>query len=264
VAGHPSSHAFAAGDVVVLAMKSQHTAAALADLSAVAPAETPIVCAQNGVENERVALRMFANVYGTCVMCPATHVRPGVVQAHSAPTPGILDTGRYPEGTDAFVERLTSAFEAAGFSSGPQPRIMRWKYLKLLMNLANAVEALCGPEARDGELVRRARQEGDACLEAAGIDVASPEEDRRRRADWLKLRPIEGDRWRGGSSWQSLARGASSIEADYLNGEVVLLGRRHGVPTPVNELLQREAGRAVREGRAPGSISEASLLQAAG
>ena len=31
------------------------------------------------------------------------------------------------------------------------------------------------------------------------------------------------------------------IEADQLNGEIVLLGRLHGVPTPVNELLQAVA-----------------------
>ena len=48
----------------------------------------------------------------------------------------------------------------------------------------------------------------------------------------------------GGSSWQSLVRGTGSIEADYLNGEMCLLGRLHGVPTPVNELLQRRANAA--------------------
>lgn len=29
---------------------------------------------------------------------------------------------------------------------------------------------------------------------------------------------------RGGSSWQSLARGTGTVEADYLNGEISLLG----------------------------------------
>ena len=33
--------------------------------------------------------------------------------------------------------------------------------------------------------------------------------------------------------------GSGSIETDYLNGEIVLLGRLHGVPTPVNALLQQ-------------------------
>ena len=63
-----------------------------------------------------------------------------------------------------------------------------------------------------------------------------------------------------GSGWQSLARGTGSIEVDQLNGEVVLLGRLHGVPTPVNELLQQVGHELVQAGAAPGSLTEAELL----
>ena len=52
------------------------------------------------VENERAALRFFPNVYGVCVMCPAVHLEPGVVQAYSTPVPGILHLGRFPSGAD--------------------------------------------------------------------------------------------------------------------------------------------------------------------
>jgi 2-dehydropantoate 2-reductase len=65
----------------------------------------------------------------------------------------------------------------------------------------------------------------------------------------------------GASSWQSLARGTGSIEADYLNGEIVLLGRIHGVPTPVNLVLQRLASTAAREGWRPGSLPADELIQ---
>ena len=50
----------------------------------------------------------------------------------------------------------------------------------------------------------------------------------------------------GGSSWQSIMKGSGDIEADYLNGEIVLLGRLHGVPTPVNRALQRMANDLAR------------------
>src|SRR5215510_7023189 len=56
-AEHPAEAAPRAGDVVVLAMKGQHTAAAIDELAACAPPGVAVVCAQNGVENERVALR---------------------------------------------------------------------------------------------------------------------------------------------------------------------------------------------------------------
>jgi 2-dehydropantoate 2-reductase len=62
---------------------------------------------------------------------------------------------------------------------------------------------------------------------------------------------------------QSLTRGAGSIEADFLNGEIVLLGRERGVPTPVNEALQRLANRAAADRLPPGSLSPAEIFAAA-
>jgi len=256
---HPARIEWRPGDVVLLAVKTQDAAPALRDLAAVAPPEVPVVCLLNGVESERLALRCFANVYAVCVVCPTTHLTPGVVQAWSAPTTGTLDLGRYPTGVDATAEAIAAAFCAATFSAQARPHIMRWKYGKLLSNLGNAVEALCGAAARQSPLAALARREGLACFAAAGIACISDEEDAARRT-LLRLRPIAGQKRLGGSSWQSLQRGAHSIESDYLNGEIVLLGRLHGVPTPVNALLQRLANDAARAGRPPGTMSPDEIL----
>ena len=249
--------------VVLLAVKGQHTEHALAQL-AVAPPSTPVVCMQNGVENERRVLRHFRHTYGVCVMCPASQLRPGVVQLHSAPVSGMLDVGRYPAGIDDTGQSIADAIATTTFLSVARPAIMRWKYRKLLMNLANAVEALCGPEGRFSPLAREAQREGTEALAAAGIDVASSEEDRERRDDHLQLSPTSSGEWRGGSSWQSLARGSGSIEAEFLNGEIVLLGALHGVATPVNAVLQRLAVRATAEGAPPGSWRMHDLSELAG
>jgi len=96
-------------------------------------------------------------------------------------------------------------------------------------------------------------------IAAVGIDCASAEEDAERRGDLLRMRPIEGERRGGGSSWQSLARGTGTIEADLLNGEIVLLGRLHDVPTPVNALLQQVANELARAKAPPGSLTVADL-----
>ena len=56
-AADPAELGVGAGDVVLLATKSQDTAGALAALRRAGAVEVPIVCLQNGVENERVALR---------------------------------------------------------------------------------------------------------------------------------------------------------------------------------------------------------------
>ena len=249
--------------VVLLAVKGQHTDHALTQLS-VAPPLTPVVCMQNGVENERRVLRHFPHTYGMCVMCPASQLRPGVVQIHSAPVSGLLDLGCFPAGIDALGQAIADAIATTTFQSVARPDIMRWKYRKLLMNLANAVEALSGPGGRFGPLAKEAQREGNAVLAAAGIDVASSEEDRERRGDFLQLAPTSSGEWQGGSSWQSLARRAGSIEAEFLNGEVVLLGALHGVPTPVNALLQRLAVRAAADGTEPGTWRIEDLSELAG
>ena len=248
----PADARIAPGDAVLLAMKSQDTAGALDALRRSADHETPVVCVQNGVDNERSALRLFPHVYAVCVMCPASHLEPGVVWQHSVPIPGMLDIGRYPTGLDQTAATVAAAFRAGGFQSIERPDLMRWKYRKLLLNLANAAQALFEDGGRS--VARRAQEEGEACLRGAGIDFASSAEDRERRGDVLQIKEMEGRPYRGGSSWQSLQRGTGSIESDFLNGEISLLGRLHGVPTPVNDLLQRLAWAAATGGREPGFL----------
>jgi 2-dehydropantoate 2-reductase len=139
---------------------------------------------------------------------------------------------------------------------------MSWKYRKLLMNLGNAVEAVCGREGFRSRLGEMVQAEGEAVLAAAGISVVSVEEDRARRGDALTIQPVGGEERRaGGSSWQSLLRGTGTIETDDLTGEIVLLGRLHGVPTPANRVLQDLAAEMARTGEPPASRSVDEVLR---
>jgi 2-dehydropantoate 2-reductase len=252
---HPPEITFTEDDVVLLTMKTQDTEPALDELRAAAGEHVRVICAQNGVENERLALRRFSRVYAMLVILPATHLEPGVVIAHAAPVSGILDAGRYPSGVDDTIERVASDISACGFSMNAVAEPMRLKYAKLLGNLGNALQAACGFDGNIGALYARLRDEAVDCYRAAGIEWTSDEEmNERRRAMSRPSETVGGTRRAGGSSWQSIARGAGSIETDYLNGEITLLGRLYGVPTPANEAMQRIAARMVREGMAPGSI----------
>jgi 2-dehydropantoate 2-reductase len=243
-------------DTVFLTIKSNDTRDVIDDLERVAPPQIAVVCAQNGVENERLALRKFPHVYGLCVMCPATHLEPGVVRAGSSPVTGLMDLGRWPQGIDERAEGLASILRASTYESVAREDIARWKWGKLLMNLGNAVQAVCGTDRPAKELTRRVREEGIAVLRAAQIDYVDREEDEARRGNLLTVDRSRG----GGSSWQSLERATGSIETDYLTGEVVLRGRLHGVATPTNALLQRLANQLARERRPPGAWSEAEVL----
>lgn len=253
------------GDVVLLATKSQDTAGACASLAAAAANPVPIVCLQNGVANEAVVLRWFPDVYAVPVMLPALHLEAGVVQASSAPITGILDIGRYPEGVDDTAEQIAAAFVASTFHSEARPDVMAWKWRKLFSNCLNAVEALTGALAAGSdetvEVVRLVGAECERVVAAAGIAVVSRQDDVARRGDVMNIAPVNGADRPGGSTWQSLARG-TGIETDYLNGEIVLRGRLHGVPTPVNEWLQRAVRTAAATGAGPGSMTVADVLTA--
>ncbi|MEO3854396.1 2-dehydropantoate 2-reductase N-terminal domain-containing protein [Acrocarpospora sp. B8E8] len=248
-------------DVLLLSVKTQDTTAAL-DLWAGAPVRgggtaaerLPIICAQNAVENERAALRHFPRAYGMLVWLPALHLEPGTVAAYGAPLSGMLPLGRYPQGVDEFSEQVAEALSKSVFTSWPDPDIMRWKYAKLLGNLGNAIEALCGPGPGREPVMTQAVAEGRAALNAAGISYATPQEEQDKRGNRADLVAIDGFPRPGGSSWQSLAKSSGTIEADFINGEIALLGRLHNIPTPTNIVLQREANRFARERREPGSM----------
>ena len=99
-----------------------------------------------------------------------------------------------------------------------------------------------------------------ACLEAAGIEYVSEEEDSARRGTTLQWGSAASQSRPGASMWQSMARGVS-IEADYLNGEIVLLGRLYGVPTPTNAALLELVKQAARQRIPPGSLSVDEVIR---
>ncbi len=252
-------------EVVMLATKSQDTAGALGTLRAAAPEGTPVVCLQNGVENERTALRMFESVYGAVVMAPTAHLEPGIVQAYGTRLSGVIDVGCYPSGVDERCEAIARALGESSFSSGARPDIMRFKYAKLINNLLNAVDAIVEPGPDSEELTRLAQEEGRTVLRAAGIAfTAEGVNDVIARWQRLDVQPIAGRERAGSSTRQSITRGTPTVETDYLNGEIVLLGRLHGVSTPVNQALCELSERHVRERRAPRTVPAEEVLASAG
>ena len=141
-AGSPAELQFSDQDVVILTMKAQDTSAALDALEMAGGRDVAIVCCQNGVANERMAARRFDRVYAMLVALPATFMEPGVVLGWSTPVAGVLDVGRFPDGTDALCDQLGADLGDAGFICRPDPVVMRLKYAKLLTNLGNGFDAI--------------------------------------------------------------------------------------------------------------------------
>ena len=259
VVAAPHDIQFCPDDVVFLAMKGQDTAEALDALRAAGVTTQAIVCAQNGVNNERAALRHFPNVYGMTVMLPADYVTPGEVICYGTPKLGLVDIGRYPQGLDDNVALIATALDSAGFAAFPLEHVMQSKYGKLRDNLGNVVEAALGHGARSGTLMAPIQAEADRVYDAAGIvRIAIGNADPRRKG-LMEMGAVEGVTRTGGSSIQSLKRGTGTIETDWLNGEIVLLGGLHGVPTPLNAGLVAIGRELVEKGAKPGSMTEADL-----
>jgi 2-dehydropantoate 2-reductase len=231
-------------DVVFLAVKAQDAELAIRDI----PPEVPIVCLTNGIAAERLVARRVRRVFGAYVFVPASHLVPGSVQLWASPVAGAIDVGAYPHGSDELANAISTTLRRAGFMSELRQDIMRHKRGKLLGNLGNVIEALCGPFDGELEIETRARDEGVACFAAAGLDYVIGE---TRTVD---VRPIRGTTRPGCSTWQSLRRG-KSLEVDFLNGEIVAIGRARGVPTPINARLQRLAAEVIERKAAPGSMS---------
>ena len=244
--------------VVLLSVKSQQTAVALADLVAHAPSSVSVVAVQNGLANEPAILRHFANTYGMCVAMPAVHIEPGVVVERAMDAPAVLEIGRYPGGIDHVAQQVAADLSAAGLPAEPRENVMAWKRRKLMRNLNNGVDAVCAPSDAARELSQRCQQEGQTVMQAAGFEMVTVEEDAQRR------RGLMGQGRPGmafhSSTWQSLSRGVGDIEIDYLSGEIVLQGRLHGVPTPANELMVQVVNEVVRNGGAANSLDAQTLL----
>jgi 2-dehydropantoate 2-reductase len=249
-------------DVVVITAKTQDTPDihdALVDWNPAAA----IVCGTNGVEHERLALRRFSRVYGMVVHLPAQFEKPGEVTALCAPTNAVLDVGRYPSGVDDTAKELAALIDASPqMMSVADPDVMTKKWAKLLVNLGNPADAACGLGGRNARVVAAAVEEGKRVFAAAGVrwqqSVKHEASYKDRRAS-MQFDVPEGDTFVGGSTWQSLMKGGTTLETDYFNGEIILLGRLHGVPTPTNEFLQHYMAMMLRERLRPGEATADEL-----
>jgi 2-dehydropantoate 2-reductase len=262
-------------DVLVLTTKTQHAVAALDEWMDVpvhdragamvgrAGALLPVLTATNGVAAEEIALRRAERVFGMCLWFPVVMIEPGEVIVRGAPLRGVFHIGRYGGSPDADADRalvdgLREQWAGADLRVVPSAEVMRWKYRKLLLNLGNALEALVG-DADVADVRQALADEARTVLDAAGVAVAGDDEARVDWGDWTRGVVPGEPAVLGGSSWQSLARGSGSIEADYLNGEIALIARRIGRPAPLNAGLTALAREAARDRRAPGATSAAEL-----
>jgi 2-dehydropantoate 2-reductase len=240
---------FRPDDVIILAVKAFHCATAAAELRRATTLELPIFCAQNGVANEWIAARYFQQVHGVMVLIGAKRLVPGEV-VHTGNGP--VGIGTYPTGLSQAAQQVAAALDETDLPVYTTAHIGRAKWNKLLINLNNATLGLTGLATQEAVAHAAARlwmaavwEEGARVLQAAGIAYEGPPgmgaiEDRIRELRDSPMTPsvrVDDERTGRTSLWQDLYHRRGAVEAEYLNGEIVRLGRQCGVPTPYNSLL---------------------------
>ncbi|MFT4002211.1 MAG: 2-dehydropantoate 2-reductase N-terminal domain-containing protein [Rhizobium sp.] len=252
-------------DILVLAVKAQDVEDAstfwsrrpVASVPETGGFRLPIVTLQNGLAAEPLASRRFARVYGASILTPARFTETGTVVAGGSPQVGAVTLGLYPSGLDDTGRAIVADFAKANYLAEARADITRWKAAKLVYNVKNALEIFEGSPEDVASIGESLSQEADAVLKAAGYDIAQPAERQVSIAGWGAA-PDSGIKPGQQSTWQSFVRGVPH-EIDYLNGEIVQLGRIHGIDTPWNSAVQEAVARLTLAGGRPGSLTLADI-----
>lgn len=224
----------AACELALVLVKSMHTAEA-ARAAAGLPPGRPVLTLQNGLGNMETLGEALADnpVLAGVTTCAATSLGPGRSRLVSA---GETVLGpQKPEDKEHAV-MLAALLTHAGFpaSATDDPRPDLWG--KLLVNIAiNPLTALTG--LRNGEFAASAHLRSVASAAAAeGAAVASALGIAVPDAPDRFLAVCAATAANYSSMAQDMAAGRPT-EIEAMNGAVGRLGRRAGVPTPVNDTL---------------------------
>ncbi|MGC0366617.1 2-dehydropantoate 2-reductase [Rhodococcus sp. 27YEA15] len=221
----------------------------------------PLVTVQNGLNTDRAALRWFKSVIAGTIYCPGGKETVGEIANYGADKRLLLWVGNYPNGhIDDRLREVVAAFRVAP-TLGVQAidDIVGVKAWKLSYNTVNGLEPVFAPSARRDELKDGLFREALAVFAALGIELVDPIGS--GLSEWTREAidgSIEGRVRPGNSTLQSFLR-RSPLETDYLNGEIVLLGRQHGIPTPLNEALQSLSAEAFENGLPAGHLGDDAI-----
>jgi 2-dehydropantoate 2-reductase len=263
---HAEERLGARPDLALLTVKTQDVVAALRENRAMLQ-DVPIVVLQNGLRGEELAAGVVPEaqlVSGVVVLHAQYLVAGHVVLMQSE---GLL-VGRLNGKNDEVVVRVRAVLDKA-VPTSITSNILGARWTKLIVNLNNVLPALCDAsfkEVYQDPFLRRLAvglmREGLAVAQRQGIRLESlpgtsvplvrlvaylPD----ALAGAVAARKAAGieTRWPlKGSTWQSVAR-ARPTEIEYLNGEIVRLGRELQLPTPLNELVVRLMRRVAAERR---------------
>lgn len=218
-------------DWVLVATKAHDVQSTAPWLERLVGATTRLAVLQNGVEHrERFAgLVPPGQIVPAVVDIPANRNGPGRVTQHRHGTIFV------PAGDDG--DAFVSLFAHTRIAVATDPDIRSRAWQKLCLNSVGAVSALTlqatGPvwTPELGSIVRALVLECAAVGRAEGATI--PQEVIDRVIEGAKASRADGGR----NSMEADRLYGRPMELDARNGAIVRLGRKHGIPTPINQLF---------------------------
>lgn len=227
-------------DLIVIAVKNHHLAQAIRDIRKFVAEDTIILSLLNGITSEEIIGReygmeklLYSFVVGTDAVREGTHTRFSNI--------GKIVFGERSNSFSPKVAAVKELFDRAQIPYQIPENILRELWWKFMMNVGvNQVSAvLKAPygvfqtvkEAR--ELMEMASREVVTVAAKAGIGLC--EADIAKYITILDSLAPEGKT----SMLQDVEAGRKT-EVEIFAGTVIELGRKYGVPTPVNDILFRQ------------------------
>lgn len=226
-------------DIVLVQCKAAATREAVRGAQGLWGNNTVAISFQNGLGNEEAIAAVIGaeRVLGGTTSQAASIVAPGVVRNYSNLVSRI---GEMQGGTSERATRIAEAFTNAGLTTIASAAIQYDIWNKLFANVAvgptSAVrnktiyEVKAIPDLWEAALA--ALDEALAVSHAEGFDFSREQ----ARAVLLQIVAEDGT----GDNKSSICVDINKkrpTEIDVINGAIVRLGRKHGIPTPVNETL---------------------------
>ncbi|MBA4396460.1 MAG: 2-dehydropantoate 2-reductase [Syntrophus sp. (in: bacteria)] len=228
----------APADLVMVAVKYQHLDDAIRDMKNRVGAETLIISVMNGIESEErigAVYGMDRVLYAVSLGIDALRDANSVIYT----TQGKLFIGEAanPVLTER-VRRVQALFEKAGIVYETPPdmlRILWWKFMiNVGINQASAVlrapYALFQTAGEARELMGAAMREVVRLAVKTGVDLSEADIE-GFDPFLLRLNP------QGKTSMLQDVEAGRKTEVEMFAGRVIEMGRRYGVPTPVNQSL---------------------------
>lgn len=231
-------------DIVLLSVKSYHTAQVIAQTLPFIHEKTLVFSIQNGLGNwEAIAGAVgWERTVGARVIFGAEVPQPGTAKVTVYADKVLLGS---PSGTASGdkIGLVCGHFNDAGIPSETCDEIASFLWGKVLYNCSlNALGAIFNvpygrlretPEVMD--VMRQIIREIFAVAEAKSVKLPYENADAYYRTlTEVQLPPTAGHR---SSMLQDMSRGGRLTEIDALNGAISRYGREQGVPTPVNDVI---------------------------